>query len=103
MYVYACMLSAEISDDLFLLVIDHKFRIPPYFFLSPLFRATCFFSPTLTNSPPPCFTQIHLLFTCFTCISFPPTFTMMHLCITQCTYWTPLCTAALPHFKTNTY
>src|SRR6218665_2404377 len=45
------------------------------------------FPPTLTNSP--CFRQIHLLFTYFTCI-FPPTLTMMHLCITQCTYRTSL-------------
>ena len=43
----------------FFLVIDHKFRISPYF--------PCF------NTFPPCFTQIHLLYTCFTCI-FPPYF-----------------------------
>src|SRR6218665_385300 len=85
----------KISDDLFL-VIDHKFRIsPPLFslfqYISPLFRENYSFPPTFTNSP--CFTQIHLLVTYFTCI--PPTLTMMHLCITQCTqctyiYWTPL-------------
>src|SRR6218665_1712675 len=46
-------------------------------------------SPLLLQIVPPCFRQIHLLFTYFTCI-FPPTLTMMHLCITQCTYWTPL-------------
>src|SRR6218665_2267589 len=49
------------------------------FIISPLF-----------SKIPPCFPKIQQLFTYFTCI-FPPTLTMMHLCITQCTYWTPLC------------
>src|SRR6218665_1581168 len=51
----------------FFLVIDHKFRIPPYF--------PCF------NTFPPLFRENYY---------FRPTLTMMHLCITQCTYWTPL-------------
>src|SRR6218665_342314 len=57
-------------------------------YISPLFREN-YYSPYFDKCPP-CFTQIHLLFTYFTCISFPPTLTMMHLCITQCTYRTPL-------------
>src|SRR6218665_4173142 len=71
--------SAKISDDLFL-VIDHKFRISPLFslfqYISPLFRENYSFPPTFTNFPP-CFRQIHLLFTYFTyftCIFFPPYF-----------------------------
>ena len=63
---------------------------PPIFAVSvhfPLFRENYSFPLLLQISP--CFRQIHLLFTYFTC-TFPPTFTMMHLCITQCTYWTPL-------------
>ena len=74
------------------LVIDHTFRISPYF---PCFSTfpPCF--PKMLFSPyfykfPLCFRQIHLLFTYLLCILFPPTLTMMHLCITQCTYWTPL-------------
>src|SRR6218665_1021871 len=58
-------------------------------YISPLFREN-YYPPPYFDKCPPCFTQIHLLFTYFTCISFPHTFTMMHLCITQCTYWTPL-------------
>src|SRR6218665_2504332 len=58
----------------FFLVIDHKFRISPYFryfsTFPPLFRENYYFPPTLTNFPP-CFTRIHRLFTYFTCISFP--------------------------------
>src|SRR6218665_1620815 len=77
----------------FFLVIDHKFPILSIFWLfqyiSPLFHGNYSFPPTFTNFSP-CFRQIHLLFTYFTCIFFPPTLTMMHLCITQCTYWTPL-------------
>src|SRR6218665_1143993 len=76
----------------FFLVIDHKFRISPLFslfrYISPRF-SKIIISPYFDKFSP-CFTQIHRLFTYFTCISFPPTFTMMHLCITQCTYWTPL-------------
>src|SRR6218665_1061518 len=53
--------------------VSRKLLFPPYF-----------------DKFPPCFRQIHRLFTYFTCISFPPTLPMMHLCITQCTYWTPL-------------
>ena len=83
--------SAEISYDLFL-VIDHKFLISTLFslfqYISPLFRENYYF-PLLWQIPP-CFSQMHLLFTYFTCISFPPTLTIMHLCITQCTYWTLL-------------
>jgi len=59
------------------LVIDQTFRIFPVFslfqYISPLFREHYYFPPTLTNFPP-CFRQIHLLFTYFTCISFPPHF-----------------------------
>ena len=73
----------------FFLVIDHKFRISPYFPcfgpFPPVSRKLLFPLPTLTNFPP-CFRKIHLLFTYFLCISFPPTLTMMHFCITQCTY-----------------
>src|SRR6218665_2491233 len=58
--------------------VSRKLLFPPYFDKFPL-----------------CFTQIHLLFAYFTCISFPPTFTVMHLCITQCTYWTPLCNTTI--------
>src|SRR6218665_989285 len=36
-------------------------------------KCTCFFLHTL----------------CVFCL--PPNLTMMHLCMTQCTYWTPLC------------
>ena len=71
------------------LVIDHKFRISPYFpcfsTLPPCF-AKFFISPTFKSFP-------HK-FTCFLhtlrVFRFPPTLTMMHLCITQCTHWTPL-------------
>src|SRR6218665_696883 len=74
---------------IFFLVIDHKFRISPYFPcfgpFPPVSRKLLFPLPTLTNFPP-CFRKIHLLFTYFLCISFPPTLTMMHFCITQCTY-----------------
>ena len=71
---------------MFFLVIDHKYRFSPYFrcfstfppcfakfIISPLFRENYYFLPTFKNSPL-CFTQIHLLFTYFTCISFPPYF-----------------------------
>ena len=58
------------------LVIDQQFRISPLFslfpYISPLFRGNYYFSPTFKN--PPCFRQIHLLFTCFPCISFPTYF-----------------------------
>ena len=50
----------------------------------PLFRENRYFPPVFEK------------FTCFLhalCVfRFHPTLTMMHLCITQCTYWTPLCT-----------
>src|SRR6218665_598783 len=68
--------SAKISDHLFL-VIDHKFRISPLFslfqYIFPVSQKL-FFPPTFTKFST-CFTQIHLLFTTFTCI-FPPTLTM---------------------------
>src|SRR6218665_1996298 len=84
------------------LVIDHKFRISPYF--------RCF------STFPPCFAKIFLSpyfskfsrpvlgkFTCFlhTLRVFPPTLTMMHLCITQCTYWTPLISGLFSQFWAN--
>src|SRR6218665_1706097 len=51
-------------------------NFPSYFrcfsTFSPLFREHFSFPPTFTNFPP-CFRQIHLLFTYFTCI-FPPYF-----------------------------
>src|SRR6218665_315795 len=77
----------------FFLVIDHKFRIYSSFSLfqyifPPVSQKLSF--PPYFDKCSPCFRQIHLLFTYFTCISFPPTLTMMHLCITQCKYWTPL-------------
>src|SRR6218665_267065 len=52
-------------------------------YIFPLFRE---------NYYSPCFRQIQLLFTYFTCISFPPYFDhdAFRLYITQCTYWTPL-------------
>jgi len=57
-------------------------------FISPYFRKF-FFPPTTANFP---LISINLRdFAYFTCISFPSALTMMHLCITQCTYWTPLC------------
>jgi len=78
----------------FFLVIDHKFRISPYFPCFSIFPpcfAKIIVSPTLLWKILPCFRKIHLLFKYFMCISFPPyTLTMMHLRITQCTYWTPL-------------
>ena len=61
----------------FFLVIDHKFRISPIFslfqYIFPLFRKNFYF-PLLWQIFPLCFTQIHLLFAYFTCISFPPYF-----------------------------
>ena len=83
--------SAEISDDLFL-VIDHKFRISPLFslfqYISPSF-AKMIISSLLWQILP-----VLDKFTCFLhtlrVFCFPPTLTMIHLCITQCTYWTPL-------------
>ena len=62
--------------------------IPISVYISPLFCENYYF-PLLWQIPP-WFTQFHLLFTYFTCISFPSALTMMHLCITQCTYWTPV-------------
>ena len=65
--------SVKISDDLFF---SHRPQIPnfPYFryfsTFPSLFRENYYFPPTLTNFLP-CFTQIHRLFTYFTCISFP--------------------------------
>src|SRR6218665_4142843 len=75
-------------------------NFPPIFAVSihfPSVSRKLFFPPYFYKFPP-CFRQIHLLFTYFTCIFFLhtlrvfflPTLTMMHLCITQCTYWTPL-------------
>ena len=56
----------------FFLVIDHKFWIP----LLPLFSLFQSISPPVSQKLlfPPCFRKIHLLFTCFLCISFPPYF-----------------------------
>src|SRR6218665_1954604 len=72
----------------FFLVIDHKFRISPYFpcftTFPPPIRENVQFTPLFQKLPP-----VSKKFNSFTCI-FPPTLTMMHLCITQCTYWTPL-------------
>src|SRR6218665_2404065 len=54
--------SAKISDDLFL-VIDHKFRISPYFpcfSTFPPVRENYYFSPTFKNSP-----SVFEKFTCF--------------------------------------
>jgi len=61
---------AKISDDLF--VIDHKFRISPYFLWFPSVSRKLFFPPLWKISP--CFRKIHLVFTYFMCISFPPYF-----------------------------
>ena len=52
------------------------FQISPLFSLFQYISPTCFakiilLPPTFTNFPP-CFRQIHLLFTYFTCIVFPP-------------------------------
>jgi len=67
--------AAKISDDLFL-VIDHKFRISPllslFRYIFPPVSRKLFFPPYF-NKFSLCFTQIHLLYTCFTCI-FPPYF-----------------------------
>jgi len=46
--------------------------------------------PPYFSTFPPCFRQIHLLFTYFTCISFPPYFDHDAFMHHQCTYWTPL-------------
>jgi len=87
--------SAEISDDHFL-VIDHKFRISPYFLCFNTFPpclAKTIISPLLLQISP---TSVLDKFTWFLhtlrVFRFPPTctFTMMHLCITRCTHWTPL-------------
>src|SRR6218665_2940093 len=71
---FSRFLSAKISDDLFL-VIDHKFRISPYFpcfsTFPPVWRKLLF-SPTFKNFPS--FRKIHLLFTYFMYISFPSYF-----------------------------
>src|SRR6218665_522315 len=71
-----------------------NFEFPPYFryvnTFPPIFRQNYSFHSTFINFPP-----VFSKFTCFLhtlCVfRFPPTFTMMHLCITQCTYWMPLC------------
>ena len=72
------------------LLLSLKRYISPYFakFISPYFEKF------------PWFRKIYLFFAYFTCFSFPPTSTMMHLCITQYTYWTPLCVMA-PGLKTG--
>jgi len=52
-----------------------NFEFPPFFLfqnISPLFRENYYFPPIFDKFPP-CFTQIHLLFTYFACI-FPPYF-----------------------------
>ena len=81
----------------FFLVIDHKFRMSPYFpcfsTFPPLFRENYYFLPTLTNFPPVLDKFTRFLHT-LRVFRFPPTLTMMHLYITQCTYWTPLDTTA---------
>ena len=56
------------------LVIDHKFRISPLFSLFQYISLGKLLFPLLWQNFPPCFTQIHLLFTYFTCISFPHCF-----------------------------
>src|SRR6218665_719947 len=67
--------SAKISDDFFF---SHRPQMSnsPLFslfqYISPLFRENYF--PPYFDKFPPCFTQIHLLFTYFTCISLPPYF-----------------------------
>ena len=74
------------------LVIDHKFRISPYFpcfSTFPLYRENYYFPPTFKNVPPvlknsPAFYMLYVYFVSH------PTLTMMHSCITQCTHWTPL-------------
>ena len=59
------------------LVIDHKFRISPYFSCFSTFPL-CFTKIIILLFPPyfekfpPCFRKIHLLFTYFMCILFPP-------------------------------
>src|SRR6218665_1248303 len=69
-----------------------NFKFPPYFAsfttFSPLISKNSYFHPTFTHFPP-----VFGKFTSFLhtfCVHFPP-LAMMHLCITQCTYWTPLC------------
>jgi len=82
--------SAKISDDLFL-VIDHKFRISPYFpcfSAFPPWFAKNYYSPYFSKSLPVLKKFNNFLHTLR--VFFHPTLTMMHLCITQCTYWTPL-------------
>src|SRR6218665_2744427 len=76
----------------FFLVIDHKFRISPYFrcfsTFPPCLAKIILSPPTLTNFSPVLNKFTYFLHTLR--VFFPPTLTMMHLCITQCTYWTPL-------------
>ena len=89
--------SAEISDDLFL-VIDHKFRISPYFRCFSTFSKKYYFpcfakiiiSSLLLQISPLFYTNSPAFLHTLRVFRFPPTFTMMHLCITQCTYWTHL-------------
>src|SRR6218665_2241411 len=69
--------SARISDDLFLVIDQPQIsNFPPYFAsfstFSPLFCAN-YYSPSFHKFPP-CFQEIHLLFTYFSCISFLPYF-----------------------------
>src|SRR6218665_4016079 len=75
----------------FFLVIDHKFRISPlfYYISPPPIRENLLCPPTFQNFPP-VFEKFNSFLHTLRVIS-PPTLTMMHLCITQCTYWTPLC------------
>src|SRR6218665_2625577 len=76
----------------FFLVIDHKFRISPYFryfsTFPSLFRENYYFPPYFDKFSPLFYTNSPTFYILY--VYFPPTLTMMHLCITQCTYWTPL-------------
>ena len=63
--------SAKFSDDLFFSHRPQISNFPPIFAVSvhfPLFRENVSF-PIYFSKFPPCFRQIHLLFTYFTCIS----------------------------------
>src|SRR6218665_479130 len=59
-------------------------------YISPLFHQNYYFPLLLQISP--LFSKNSRVFLHTFCVfRFPPTLTMMRLCITQCTYWTPLC------------
>src|SRR6218665_220174 len=65
--------SAKISDDLFFSHRPQISNFPLCFGTFPPVSQKLLFPPYFQNFPL-CFRKIHLLFTCFLCISFPPYF-----------------------------